>query len=180
VLGKGAAFDPEDIGCKGGGGKSAAGQSGAGRPQPHAGDRHQGLRARIFTKLYAVDIILQKRENCVSLIRMPDRTFSMTISMISGRPSRFRLPSSIGAVELRIEADRALFDPLPGEGPPHEKNGPGVARNPLKRLVSDERFQGIPKKSNRLKPGNSRSADARLRRPEEIQMSRPERESAAT
>ncbi len=75
-------------------------------------------RAGISIKWYGIDISLQKSENCLSLIRMPDRTLSMATAMISGAAGRFGLPMSIGPVELRIEADRALFDPLPGEGPP--------------------------------------------------------------
>ena len=52
-----------------------------------------------------------------------------------------------------------------------EKKRREVARNPLIRLISDERIQGIPRKSNRPKPGNSRSPALSLRRPEEIQIS---------
>jgi len=40
-------------------------------------------------------------------------------------------------------------------------------RNPLKRLISDERFQRIPRQSKRTKPGNSRSPGPRLRRQRE-------------
>ena len=84
----------------------------------------------------------------------------------------------------RLENGRPHAQPDPGIGMrflswrpglelPKNKNGPRVARNLLKRLISDERIQGIPNKSNRPKPGNSRSPDARLRRPEEIQILRP-------
>ena len=57
-----------------------------------------------------------------------------------------------------------------GRGARKKKPPPG-ARNPLKRLISDERIQGIPRKSNPPKPGNSRSPGVCLRRPEEIQIS---------
>ena len=54
--------------------------------------------------------------------------------------------------------------------PPQKFFRPDLARNPLKRLISDERIQGIPRHSNPPPAGFSRSYGAPLRRPEEIQI----------
>ena len=78
----------------------------------------------------------------------------MSTAMFPGLPSLLARRFSAGGV--RIEAGGPFPTRLAGKGP-LQKKAPGVARNPLKRLISDERIQGIPSKSNPPKPGNSRS-----------------------
>ncbi len=119
-----------------------------------------------------MDNSLPKRESRRSLVPMADQTLSMSTATIPALPGPFCAARRFSALELRIERGRRFATQTEGEEAPENNNGAGVARNPLKRPISDERIQGIPSKSNRPKPGNSRSPDARPRRPEEIQMSR--------
>ncbi len=96
----------------------------------------------------------------------------MSTATIPALPAPYRAARRFSALELRIERGRRFATRTEGEEAPSNKNRPRIARNPLKKLISDERIQGIPNKSYRPKPGNSRSPALSPRRPEEIQMSR--------
>ncbi len=103
---------------------------------------------------------------------MPGPTLATSIAMIPARPAVSARPRGSARSTFGSKDGRVFALLVEGKGPHELKMGPGVACNPLKRLISDERIQGIPNKSNRPKPGDSRSPDAPPRRPEEIQISR--------
>ncbi len=76
----------------------------------------------------------------------------MSTAPIAGVACLFQSATRLPAVDLRLDEGRPL-PPTAGKGPLKNKNGPRVACNPLKRLISDERIQGIPNESNPRKPG---------------------------
>ncbi len=107
---------------------------------------------QLFIKWYRIGNSLPKREGRRSLIPMPDRTLSMSTATIPALPAPYRAARRFSALELRIERGRRFATRTEGEEAPSNKNRPRIARNPLKKLISDERIQGNPNQSNPRKP----------------------------